>query len=289
MDRRYPTQRAQSTRKSAPTAPGTAFLESLQVLVLAIAMAAMPTRAPAAETNAGKIRVVDLYRAADGKPGAVDVYRVSATAGTKPTATLPFGQASDYLPVATSPSHLLFYPAGERAESRRLFDLNMQQEVGPGTPVSVAGEQVTVIVGPRAADSPGAASVSVVREWSSSRFALYAPKAGIAIVVGWAGAVQRAAQQPPPAFRFGLPGRGCLRHLMPGEDTVTATQFSPFEAPKGTPSIAIYPAADVRCSGPPLAAHAVPTFQQGRTFVFVHGPDPGHIDLLALPIPYPEE
>lgn len=268
---------------------GTIHKSLFRGLVFAFAVIAGLSSTVRADTNAGRVRIVNLYRGADGKPGALDVYLGKGTLGTSATVALPFGQASDYLTVPAPPSHLLIYPARQRADSSRLFDLNMQQQVGPGTPVSVTGEQVTVVVGPATTESPGA-SISVVREWSTSRFALYAPKPGIAIVVGWAGGVQHADHQQPPAFRFGLPGKGCLRHLMPGEDTVTATHFSPFETPKGMPSIAVYAATDERCSGPPLAGpRAVLTFLQGRTFLFVHGPDPGHIDLLALPIPYPEE
>ncbi|GEM_PF-6281206 len=264
------------------------LLGLLQGLVLTFATIAGPSGALRADTNAGKVRIVNLYRDADGKAGAVDVYLAKGARGTSATVSLPFGQGSDYLTVPTPPPHLLIYAARQRTESSRLFDLNMQQQAGPGTPVSVTGEQVTVVVGPATAESPGA-SISVVREWSTSRFALYAPKPGIAIVVGWAGGV-RTGNQQPPAFRFGVPGKGCLRHLMPGEDTVTAAHFSPFVAPKGMPSIAVYAATDEHCSGPPLAGpRPVLTFLQGRTYIFVHGPDPGHIDLLALPIPYPQE
>lgn len=257
----------------------------IRALLLALATIAVLSDPLWADTNGGSVRIVNLYRGGDGKPVAVDVY---VTAATTPTVTLAFGKASQYLPVPALPSHLLFYATGQRTEQSRLFDLNMQQQVGPGTPVSVAGERVTVLIGPATTDSPRA-SISVVREWSTTRFALYAPKPGIAIVVGWAGAVQSNGQQERPAFRLGVPGKGCLRHLMPGEDAVTATHFSPFEAPKGRPSIAVYAATDRRCTGSPVAGpREVLTFVQGRTFVFVHGPDPGHVDLVALPIPYPE-
>jgi len=262
------------------------LVRGLVLAFVTIAALSSPLRA---DTNAGSVRIVNLYRGADGKGVAVDVYLGKGVPGTTPTVTLPFGQASQYLPVPTPPPHLLFYPAQQKTEKSRLFDLDMQQQVGPGTPVSVTGEQVTVLIAPATPDAPGA-SITVVREWSSSRFALYAPKPGIAIVVGWAGGVQSADPQQRPTFRFGVPGKGCLRHLMPGEEIVTAANFSPFEAPKGRPAIAVYAAADERCTGSPVAGpREVLTFVQGRTFVFVHGPDPGHVDLLALPIPYPEE
>jgi hypothetical protein len=243
-----------------------------------------------ADDNAGKVRIVNLYRGLDGKPVAVDVY-LAGTTPTTPTVTLAFGQASDYLTVPTPPPHLLFYPAGQRTGKSRLADLNLQEQAGPGTPVSANGEQVTVLVAPGTTESP-VTSIGVVREWSRSRFALYAPRRGIAMVVGWAGGVRSYGQQLP-AFRLGVPGKGCLKPLM--QDTVTATYFSPFEAPKGPQAyaqvpLAAYAATDERCAGPPLAGpRKVPTFVEGRTFVFVHGADPAHIDILALPIPYPEE
>ncbi|HLW24862.1 MAG TPA: hypothetical protein VKT22_10925 [Steroidobacteraceae bacterium] len=270
-----------------PKSVGSAGPGFLPGLMLAVAAMAAPVGTLRADTNAGKLRIVNLYRGADGKPGAVDVYLGPETPSASATVTLPFGQSSAYLTVPSPPPHLLFYPARQRAS--RLYDLNLQQEVGPGTPVSVNGEQVTAILGPATTKS-AAATVSVVREWSTSRFALYAPKPGIALVVGWAGAVQSADPQQRPAFRLGLPGKGCLRHRMPGEETVTAAHFSPFEAPKGMTPIAVYAATDERCSGAPLAGpRQVPTFLQGRTYVLLHGPTAGPVDLLALPIPYPQE
>jgi len=244
-----------------------------------------------ADNNAGKLRIVNLYRGVDGKPVAVDVY-LTGTTRTTPTATLAFGQASEYLAVPMPLPHLLFYPAGQRTEKSRLADLNLQEQAGPGTPVSVAGEQVTVLLTPGTKGSP-VTSIGVVREWSHSRFALYGPKHDVAIVIGWAGGVRSGDGQQPPAFRLGVPGKGCLKPLM--QNTVTTTDFSPFEAPKDPQAYALVPlaayaATDERCAGQPLAGpRKVPTFLQGRTFVFLHGADPAHVDILALPIPYPEE
>lgn len=291
MKRSHEAKRALLPAEGRRTPSRPALWDFPRALVLTLATITGLSGPLQADNNAGKLRIVNLYRGVDGKPVAVDVYLTSKTP-TTPTATLAFGQASEYLTVPMPLPHLLFYLAKQRTDKSRLADLNLQEQAGPGTPASVTGEQVTVLVAPGTRESP-VASIGVVREWSHSRFALYGPKRGDAIVVGWAGGVRRGDGQQPPAFRLGVPGKGCLKPLM--QDTVTAIDFSPFEAPKGPQAYALvllaaYAATDERCAGPPLAGpRNVPTFLQGRTFVFLHGADPAHVDILALPIPYPEE
>jgi len=71
-----------------------ALLGLVRGLVLAFVTIAALSSPLRADTNAGSVRIVNLYRGADGKGVAVDVYLGKGVPGTTPTVTLPFGQLS---------------------------------------------------------------------------------------------------------------------------------------------------------------------------------------------------
>jgi len=235
-----------------------------------------------------RVRFVNLFTNSTYPSSAIDVYQgfdASDPCGKK-LATVPFGQASDYINVTASDDSgdwsAAAYVAGSTAKDHEIIT---QSETWKG------GEQVTIMFEggekqPGVAPAAGGDQAFFENPTTDDSSALKAVAGKAAIGIA-ATALQYVV--PDGAWLAGITGRpSCLLAVGDTQSTRTdigGTQLVQYTEAPGSLSIGLYPSNPGTCTGTPAIGPATVNAAAGsRTLIFAYGTSANDLKLLVLPV-----
>jgi len=235
-----------------------------------------------------RVRFVNLFTNSTYPSSAIDVYQgfeASDPCGKK-LATVPFGQASDYVDVTAGDDsgdwNATAYVAGSTAKDHEIIT---QSETWKG------GEQVTIMfeggqAQAGAAPSSGGDQTFFENPTQDDSSALK-PVAGKAAIGIAATSLQYVV--PNGAWVAGMTGQTtCLQAVGDTSSTHTdigGTQLVQYTLAPGSLSVGLYPSQPGTCTGTPAIGPATINATAGsRTLVFAYGTSANDLKLLVLPV-----